>query len=1350
MPKHSNKTKKQLIYEIEALEKKNKELELSLKKTRPISLQKVAHQKKNITNKAFPGEITSIEAYSTEHVFRQLVSNLPDMVIVHEQGKITYINNVMYELMGYKEEEVYGKSIFNFVHEEDKQTLKEVIKNRNKGINPPGYYHLRIATKAGNYRNFEIRASVLEYGEKMAVMAILTDITGKIQAENSLKELQQKFSAFMEKIPAKTFIKDHTGKFIYINSQWPELHQSRQKDWIGKRIDEIYDNQTTTLRIKTDQEALKKGKAINEETIFDDKNNKRYFQTVKFKIARENNQPLIGGVSFETTEIRNKEIQLRKQKIYFQQLFENIPEAIVILDNKDRIIDINPEFTRLFQYTLNEIKNKKINDIIVPSAMSIEASKFSKMALKGFLKVETRRRKKNGSLVDVSILGTSIIIDQKLNGVFGIYRDISDIKAHEKKIIIQNEELEAANEELSSINDELTESRNKLIEVNEKLELTEYTVNTASDSIYWIGKDAKFVFVNHAACKLLQYSKEEISGLTVYDIDKNINKYKFKKFWERLKRKKILKLESIQTKKDGSEVPVELSANFVSYRNEDYCISFARDISERKHAEKLLKESELRFRNMAANIQDGITIIEDGKLVYFNDKLKKIIGVNNDEDVYHYKLADFIANSDKHVKRVLKKALQNKINFFSLELWVNTKDNKRKYIQTKYTTKNIHGKKYRFVVTTDLTERKRYEELLKQERNMLDNVIAKNPYSIAIIDKNGQIIKTNQSLRDLFGNDPPEDYNLFTDSILKKNGFVDAIKDIKNKEKIVIPDLYYNPRELSEFGKNKKLCLRTVVFPIIGNNNQLQSIVLMHQDVTSLKKAQIELKESEELFRSLVSTTSSGILIYQGLKLKYINRAAELITGYTKDEIFNMDFLEIVHPDNWNLLEEQSLEVLNDENRLFGYEIKIITKDHKERWIDIRGNNIIYKGKKGGMFTFFDVTNRKLAEKKAQEASKLVEQERNMFIAGPVVVIKWNNDSEWSVEYVSPNVINLLEYTVDDFIKGNISFKKLIYKQDIKRVLDEVNEKISNNITRFEIEPYRLVSRFGNVIWNSSYISCIRDENNKKQFLGYIVDITDRKLAEEMVLMKNKELENFIYVTSHDIRSPLVNIQGFSKEIEHAVNDLENIVATKNSVDEIRNRVDFYFKQDIPDSLNYIFSSTEKMESLLSGLLKLSRMGRIELKFEDIDMQKLIDKIIATHEFKIKEKNVEIEVEKLPSCKGDKSMMNQVVSNLLDNALKYLKPKEKGKIKIGGYKKGNKSVYFIEDNGIGIKPEQKTKIFEIFQRFHNEIEGEGIGLTIIRKIVERHKGELWLHSEYGSGSKFFFSINNTKLYQNNY
>lgn len=1345
MPKHSNKTKKQLISEVEALEEKNKELEFTLKEIQSKSLQERFIQEKDNTGKSLPDEITSLETYSTERIFKHLVSNLPDMVMVHVQGKITYINNVMYELMGYKEEEVYGNTIYNFVHEEDKQKLKEIIKNRAKDINPPAYYQLRIRTKAGDYRNFEIRASVLEYGEKMAVMAILTDITGKIQAEKSLKELQQKFSAFMEEIPAKTFIKDHTGRFIYVNSQWPEIYKSRQENWIGKKISEIYDNQTASNRIRTDEEALKAGKSIDDEILLDNKNNKRYFQTVKFKIQRENDHPLIGGIAFETTEIIKKEEQLKKQKIYFQQLFENIPEAIVILDNKDRVIDINPEFTRLFQYTLNEVKNKKINDVIVPSSMSIEASKYSKTALKGFLKVETRRRKKDGSFVDVSILGTSIIINQKLNGVFGIYRDISDIKDHERKIIYQKEELEAANEELNSINDELTESRNKLIEVNEKLELTEHTVNTASDSIYWIDKNAKFVFVNNAACKLLHYSKEEIYTLSVFDIDKNVNKSRFKKFWERLKRKKVLKLESVQTKKDGNEVPVELSANFVSYRDEEYCISFARDISERKHAEKLLKESELRFRNMAANIQDGITIIEDGKLVYFNDNLKKIIGVNNDEDVYHYQLSDFITNNNKRVKRILKKALQNKINFFSIELWINAKDNKRKYIQTKYTTKEIHGKKYRFVVTADLTERKHYEELLKKERNMLDNVIAKNPYSIAIIDKNGQVIKTNQSLRELFGNAPPQDYNLFTDPILEKNGFIEAIQNIKHKEKIVIPDLLYNPRELSVTGKNKKLYLRTVIFPITDHNNQLQSIVLMHQDVTSLKKAQIELKESEELFRSLVSTTSSGILIYQGLKLKYINKAAELITGYTKDEILNMDFLEIVHPDNWNLLEKQNLEVLNDENRLFGYEIKIITKGHKEKWIDIRGNKINYKGKKGGMFTFFDVTNRKLAEKKAHEASKLVEQERNMFIAGPVVVIKWNNDSEWSVEYVSPNMINLLEYTVDDFIKRNITFKKLIYNQDINRVVEEVNQKSSSNITRFEIEPYRLVSKFGNIIWNSSYISCIRDENNKKQFLGYIVDITDRKMAEELVLNKNKELENFIYVTSHDIRSPLVNIQGFSKEIELAVNDLKNIVSTKNDVNEIRNKSDFLMNQDIPDSLNYIFSSTEKMESLLSGLLKLSRMGRVELKIADIDMQKLIHEVIATHEYKIKEKDIEIEVEELPVCKGDRSMINQVVSNLLDNALKYLKPNEKGKVKFGGYKKGIKSTYFIEDNGLGIKPEQKTKIFEIFQRFHNEIEGEGIGLTIIRKIIERHKGELWLHSEYGSGSKFYFSINNASL-----
>ena len=140
-------------------------------------------------------------------------------------------------------------------------------------------------------------------------------------------------------------------------------------------------------------------------------------------------------------------------------------------------------------------------------------------------------------------------------------------------------------------------------------------------------------------------------------------------------------------------------------------------------------------------------------------------------------------------------------------------------------------------------------------------------------------------------------------------------------------------------------------------------------------------------------------------------------------------------------------------------------------------------------------------------------------------------------------------------------------------------------------------------------------------------------------------------------------------------------------------------------------------------------------------MNSIVSDIIKIHEFQIKEADVNLEVYELPQCKGDETQINQVFSNLLVNALKYLNSKRPGNIKISGDKKKGQVIYCVEDNGIGISPKNQDKIFNIFHQLNPEISnGEGLGLTIIRKILDKHHGKIWVESETGKGAKFYVSL----------
>ncbi len=253
---------------------------------------------------------------------------------------------------------------------------------------------------------------------------------------------------------------------------------------------------------------------------------------------------------------------------------------------------------------------------------------------------------------------------------------------------------------------------------------------------------------------------------------------------------------------------------------------------------------------------------------------------------------------------------------------------------------------------------------------------------------------------------------------------------------------------------------------------------------------------------------------------------------------------------------------------------------------------------------------------------------------------------------------------------------------------------------------------------------------------------TARERLLEELAEKNKELEQVVYVTSHDLRSPLVNIQGFSKELEASLKDLAALLSKIEKIPPgLQEKFSIIMDEDIPDSLKYILTSAARMDSLLSGLLKLSRVGRAAVSFADIDMNTMMQEVQQAFEFQLKDAGAVLEIEDLPPCYGNDMQINQVFSNLLSNAIKYLDPGRRGSIKISGRRDNAYVVYSVADNGIGIALEHQQKVFEIFHRLHpQDTSGEGLGLTIVNKILSRHNGRIWIDSKPGKGSTFFVRL----------
>jgi two-component system, chemotaxis family, sensor kinase Cph1 len=288
----------------------------------------------------------------------------------------------------------------------------------------------------------------------------------------------------------------------------------------------------------------------------------------------------------------------------------------------------------------------------------------------------------------------------------------------------------------------------------------------------------------------------------------------------------------------------------------------------------------------------------------------------------------------------------------------------------------------------------------------------------------------------------------------------------------------------------------------------------------------------------------------------------------------------------------------------------------------------------------------------------------------------------------------------------------------------------------------------GTFYWVDTTICPFLNEAGKPlQYVAIRTDITTRKANDEELLRvaaelaeKNKELEAIVYTVSHDLRSPLVNVQGFGKQLNRACDTIRAALTPETgtiSPDKLRQPLDVA----IPQALRFINAGVNKMETLLAGLLRYSRLGRVALTIKPINMNGLIAEILAAMKFQLDEAKAEVRVETLPACLGDNVQTSQVFANLLDNALKYRDPARPLRVTISGEKREGQVVYRVADNGVGIAAEHQAKVFEIFHRLDPDTtSGEGLGLTIAQRVLERQKGRIWVESQPGHGSTFFVSL----------
>lgn len=476
---------------------------------------------------------------------------------------------------------------------------------------------------------------------------------------------------------------------------------------------------------------------------------------------------------------------------------------------------------------------------------------------------------------------------------------------------------------------------------------------------------------------------------------------------------------------------------------------------------------------------------------------------------------------------------------------------------------------------------------------------------------------------------------------------------------------------------------------------------------------QKELRESEERFHSTLDKMIEGCqLIGFDWRYIYLNDSAARDGRSTKEALLGKTMMEC-YPGIEKTELFDKLRICMKERQTLRVENKFEYPDGSSSWFELS----IQPVPEGIFILSLNITERKEAELEIKNLAKFPNENPN-----PVLRVT----EEGILRYANPA-------------------SKILLSQWAIRVgecvpniwLDFVQETLKSKT----IHEYEYAA--GSFIY--SFVFTPIAEYGYVNIYGY--DITERNklrtLRQKMVTelqIKNDELEQVLYATSHDLRSPLVNVQGFNRELDLAINELISVLSETPLPDEIQDKVKSILENEIPESIHYILLSTAKMDMLLKGLLRLSRVGLQKLKITPINMNALIANVMATLEILVKEKNIRIQVHELPACKGDGTLLNQVFTNVIENAIKYLDKERKGEIIISGWVEDKLVVYCVEDNGIGIEKNYLGVIFDMFHQLDPTQEGTGLGLTIMKRIVEKHQGSVSVESVIGKGSKFYIEL----------
>ncbi|QIN80145.1 PAS domain S-box protein [Rubrobacter marinus] len=911
----------------------------------------------------------------------------------------------------------------------------------------------------------------------------------------------------------------------------------------------------------------------------------------------------------------------------------------------------------------------------------------------------------------------------------------------------------------------------------------ESILNSAGEGIYGLDQAGRVTFVNPAASRMLGYEAEELIGRPVHELTHHTRPdgtpYPKEEcpIYGAFKDGAVRRVsDEVFWRKDGTSFPVEYASTPISEGGEvtGAVVTFS-DITERKEVEEKLRESEQRFYSLTDAALEGITIIERGNILDVNRACADMFGYEPSEIVGRFAL-DFVAPESRDlVHRNISSGFEQPYEAVGLR-----KDGSRFVQEIHGRSSTYRGRSVRVVAMRDVTEQKRAQAELTREREFLAAVLENLKEGIVACDAGGNLTLFNRATREFHGvgekEIPPDQWARHYDL------YQTDARTPMDKEDIPLFRAYRgeNVRDAEMVIVPKDGLVRTLVANgqafYDGEGNKLGAVVAMH-DVTEQKRIEEELRESERQFRVLTDATLEAIAITERGKILEVNRAYTALFGYEPLEVVGKSALETAAPESRDLIRDHIAAGFEG-----WYEAVGLRKDGTRFDMEIRGTASRYRGRPVRVSAIRDVTERKRAEAKIRELNEGLErrvEERTAQLQAVVAELRENEErlrlsedrlrlavgstglGTWDFDPVAG------ELRWDDRCKAvfGLSPKAGVDYETFLSGLHPEDRERTDRIVQATLDPesgghfdteYRTVGLEDGVErWVAAQGQAFFDEAGQAvRFIGTVLDITERKRAEEEVRQLNRTLERRVEERTVQLEAAVRDADDANRAKSEFLASMSHEVRTP--MNGVIGMAELLLGTDLdPEQREYadtVRSSGEALLTIINDILDFSKIeaGKMRLEVIDFDLVAAVEETVGLLSGRAREKGVDlsssVEPGLLAALKGDPGRIRQILTNLVGNAIKFT---EEGgvilRVRLVGEDAERALVRFeVSDTGIGMTEEQRGGLFRAFSQADasttRRFGGTGLGLAISKQLVELMGGEIGVESEPGVGSTFWIVL----------